>query len=151
MMDFSLDQSLGYLVAKTNLLMKYHFSRAIKQENLNVTPEQWAVLYAAVRSPGISQTEIARICMKDKANVTHIIDALEEKGYLKRILDPRDRRAKVITPTPAAEEVQKRLIAIAENANAAFVQDLTTDERQCLAESLLKISSMLENMLDDLP
>ncbi|VVB68273.1 Transcriptional regulator SlyA [uncultured archaeon] len=151
MADFSIDQSLGYLVAKTNLLMKSYFSRAIKQKSLDITPEQWAVLYAVVKNPGISQTEIARISMKDKANATHIIDALEKKGYIKRIIDHEDRRVKVITPTSAGEEVLKRLIAIAKTMNAEFMQDLTATERQSLIESLRKISSTLENILADLP
>ncbi len=151
MADFTIDQSLGYLVAKTNLLMKSCFGRAIKQKNLNITPEQWAVLYSVVKNPGMSQTEIARISMKDKANATHIIDALEEKGYLKRISDHEDRRVKVIMPTSAGEEVLKRLIVIAEMTNAKFMKDLTEAERQSLTESLRKISSSLENVLADLP
>lgn len=150
MADFSLDQSLGYLVAKTNLLMKVYFSRAIKQENLDVTPEQWAVLYSVVKNPGISQTEIARICMKDKANITHIIDALEGKGYLRRIGDPEDRRVKVIKPTSSAEEFLEQLTVIAETTNAVAMMDLTEAERQSLIESLRKISNSLEDMLADL-
>lgn len=149
MTDFDLNQSLGYLVAKTNLLMKSYFSKAIKQANLDITPEQWAVLYAVVENPGISQTEIARISMKDKANVTHIIDSLEEKGYIKRISDLKDRRVKVITPTSAAEEVLERLIAVAKASNATFAQDLTVAERHCLMDTLRKISASLEDMLDD--
>ncbi len=150
MADFSLDQSLGYLVAKTNLLMKVYFGRAIKQECLDITPEQWAVLYSVVKNPGISQTEIARICMKDKANITHIIDALEGKGYLRRIGDPEDRRVKVIKPTSSAEEVLKQLTVIAETTNAVAMMDLTEAERQSLIESLRKISNSLEEMLADL-
>lgn len=149
MVDFEIDQSLGYLAAKTNLLMKSYFSRAIKRANLDITPEQWAVLYTVVKNPGISQTEIAKISMKDKANVTHIIDSLEEKCYIKRISDLKDRRVNVITPTSAAEEVLERLIVIAKASNEAFTQELTAAERLCLMESLRKVSASLEDMLDD--
>jgi DNA-binding MarR family transcriptional regulator len=151
MAEFDLDQSLGYLVAKTSLLMKSYFIRAIKQENLSITPEQWAVLFAAVKSPGISQTEIARICMKDKANITHIIDVLEEKGYTKRTNDPDDRRVKVINPTSEGQEVLERLIVIAQNANLFFMEGLKKDELQSLMESLKKISASLETILTDNP
>ncbi len=149
MEDFDINRSLGYLIAKTNWLMKTHFGRAIKQGNLDITPEQWAVLYTVVKNPGISQTEVARISMKDKANITHIIDLLVEKGYLKRISDLKDRRVKVIMPTPEAEVILERLIVIAETANATFMQSLTAAERQSLMESLGKISATLEKMPDD--
>lgn len=149
MADFDINQSLGYLVAKTNLLMKSYFSRAIKQANLEITTEQWPVLYAVVRNPGIPQTEIARISMKDKANVTHIIDSLEEKGYIKRVSDHKDRRVNVITPTSEGEEVLERLITVAQASNEAFVRDLTAAERQSLRDSLRKVSASLEDMLAD--
>jgi len=87
--------------------------------------------------------------MKDKANITHIIDSLEEKGYIKRISDLKDRRVKVIMPTSEAEVILKRLIVIAEAANATFVQDLTVAEQQTLMETLRKISASLEKMLGD--
>lgn len=149
MADFDINQSLGYLVAKTNLLMKSYFSRAIKQANLEITTEQWPVLYAVIKNPEISQTEIARISMKDKANVTHIIDSLEEKGYIKRVSDHKDRRVNVITPTPEGEEVLERLIAVAQASNEASVLDLTAAEMQILSESLRKVSASLEYILDD--
>lgn len=149
MAEFDLNQSLGYLIAKTNWLMKSHFGRAIRQGNLDITPEQWAVLYTVVKNPGISQTEVARICMKDKANITHILDSLEEKRYIKRISDLNDRRIKVIMPTSAAEEILNRLIVIAEASNAKFIQGLTAAERQSLMEALRKISASLETALND--
>lgn len=148
MEEFDLDQSLGYLVAKTNWLMKSYFGRAIRQTNLDITPEQWAVLYTVVKNPGISQTEVARICMKDKANITHIIDSLEEKHYIKRTSDLNDRRIKIIMPTSEAVEVLNRLIVIAEASNAKFMQGLTAAERQSLMEALRKISASLEIALN---
>ncbi|OPY52885.1 MAG: transcriptional repressor MprA [Methanosaeta sp. PtaU1.Bin060] len=110
---------------------------------------QESALYAVVRNSGISQTEIARISIKDKANVTHIIDFLEEKGYIKRVSDHKDRRVNVIVPISGGEEVLERLIGVAQASNEAFVQDLTASERQSLKDSLRKISASLEDMLAD--
>lgn len=41
----------------------------------------------------LSQQNLAKLLKVDKANVVRIIDELEAKGYVKRILNPNDKRA----------------------------------------------------------
>jgi DNA-binding MarR family transcriptional regulator len=144
---FKLDESLGYVVAKTNWYMKTYFGKLIKDHNLNITTEQWAVLNAIHSRPGRSQTEIAEISLKDKTNVTRILDILEKNGYIIRNQAKNDRRAYIINLTENGESVLKQLIAIANIANKNYINSLQNDEINSLITILKKISYSIEKDL----
>ncbi|MCO1601671.1 MarR family winged helix-turn-helix transcriptional regulator [Desulfosporosinus nitroreducens] len=147
MKDFNIDDSLGFIVAKTNYFMKTYFSKLIKDNGLNVTTEQWAILNAVYHNPGASQTDLARACLKDKTNVTRILDLLVKKGYVVRNIDINDRRIYSITLTEQGGNALEHLIDISNNANKACISDLNKDEYQELVRSLRIISSSIEKLL----
>ncbi|MDO0825252.1 MarR family winged helix-turn-helix transcriptional regulator [Desulfosporosinus nitroreducens] len=147
MKDFNIDDSLGFIVAKTNYFMKTYFSKLIKDNGLNVTTEQWAILNAVYHNLGASQTDLARACLKDKTNVTRILDLLVKKGYVVRNIDINDRRIYSITLTEQGGNALERLIDISNNANKACISDLNKDEYQELVRSLRIISSSIEKLL----
>ena len=147
MKDFNIDNSLGFIVAKTNYFMKSYFSKLIKDNDFNVTTEQWAILNAVYHNPGVSQTDLARSCLKDKTNVTRILDLLVKKGYVVRNIDINDRRIYSITLTDLGESVLEQLINISDKANKAFISDLNKDEYLELVRTLKIISSSIEKLL----
>lgn len=52
------------------------------------------------REGPMSASEIARRTGLAAASVTNLIDRLEQKGFVRRTRDPKDRRAVVVEPTP---------------------------------------------------
>jgi DNA-binding MarR family transcriptional regulator len=147
MKDFNIDNSLGFIVAKTNYYMKTYFSKLIKDNDLNITTEQWAILNAVYHNPGASQTDLARACLKDKTNVTRILDLLVKKGYVVRNIDLNDRRIYSITLTDLGESVLEQLINISDNANKVFISGLNRDEYLELVSTLKITSSSIEKLL----
>lgn len=147
MKDFDIDNSLGFIVAKTHYFMKSYFSKLINDNELNITTEQWAILNAVYHNPGASQTDLARACLKDKTNVTRILDLLVKKGYVIRNRDLNDRRIYSITLTDSGESVLNQLINISDNANKTFISDLNRDEYFELMQRLKIISSSIEKQL----
>ncbi len=147
MEDFNIDNSLGFIVAKTHYYMKTYFSKLIKDIDINITTEQWALLNAVYRNPGASQTDLARSCLKDKTNVTRILDLLVKKEYVVRNINLSDRRIYSITLTDLGESILKQLINISDNANEAFISDLNRDEYLELVRALKITSSSIEKLL----
>ena len=147
MKDFNIEDSLGFIVAKTNHYMKSYFSKLIKDNHLNVTTEQWAILNAVHHNPGASQTDLARACLKDKTNVTRILDLLVKKEYVVRNIDLNDRRIYSITLTELGESVLEQIIEISDNANKASISDLNQDDYRELIRSLKTITGSIEKLL----
>jgi DNA-binding MarR family transcriptional regulator len=86
----------------------------------------------------ISQIEIGRRMLSTRANVTKLIDLLEEKKYARR-LNCEDRRMKLIELTEAGarfiEDSLKQVLDAAETA----LKPLTRAEQKVLSELLGKL------------
>ena len=145
MSDFNVEDTLGYLVSKAHQFMKNYFTYLLKQNNLNITIEQWAVLNIVHAFPGISQTDIARMTQTDKANVMRMIDLLEKKYFITRSRDENDRRVQQIQLTSAGEEILAAVIPIAQQANQVSSAGIDPQEFDLLKKMLRQIRSNIEN------
>ena len=105
-MESFLDQSAGYLINMSALLLKRELNTAIKNNKIDITPEQWAILNRLKENSGLTQKEVAKLTFKDNANITRIVDKLETKGLAVRQADSDDRRAWKISITKKGIEIR---------------------------------------------
>lgn len=105
-MSSFLDQSAGYLINMTALLLKREFSSVIKNHNIDVTPEQWAILNRLNENSDLTQKEVAKLTFKDNANITRMVDKLEKKGLVIRKSDANDRRSWKLSITKKGIEIR---------------------------------------------
>lgn len=86
----------------------------------------------------ISQSEIGRRMLSTRANVTKLVDSLEEKGWVKR-LACGDRRVNLVALTEAgAQFLTDSLPAVIEAANETM-KPLTREEQKTLFKLLGKL------------
>lgn len=86
----------------------------------------------------LSQSEIGRRMLSTRANVTKLVDVLEQKGYAQR-LTCDDRRVNLVVLTEAgAQFLQDTLSEVIAAANAAM-RPLTRDEQKTLFNLLGKL------------
>ena len=109
---FRLEDSLGYAIARVARTMKFELRRAVQAAGFDVTPEQWGILCALWEKEGRSQSELAEITIKDTANITRMIDVMENKGLVFREKDPFDRRTYKIFLTKQGQELQNQLVPV---------------------------------------
>ena len=64
-------------------------------------------VFRFVREDGMRPTELATLAGMTKQSIGEIVDDLAAKGYVQRIPDPADRRAKLICLTKKGEEAQR--------------------------------------------
>jgi DNA-binding MarR family transcriptional regulator len=64
----------------------------------------YIILVAVHDDPGCNQVALARAIGHDKTRIISDLDDLQRQGLLERTPDPADRRARVLTLTPAGEE-----------------------------------------------
>ena len=136
---FNLAGSLGFLVGRANAAMRAGFNRAIAGAGIAATTEQWGVLNIVRASPGIIQSVLAERSMKDRTNVTRMLDLLEKNGHIERRSDADDRRSYRIYITTAGEELLERLRPLAVAVNKKATRGFTGEERRLLTGLLKKI------------
>ena len=71
-----------------------HFIQLFKKKvaDMGVTQGEFCVMDTIVRSPEISQIELARLLLKGRAHITQMINSLEEKGLIKRVNETKNGR-----------------------------------------------------------
>jgi len=83
---------VGYLINKAALYFKITVLQLFKEKNFNITPEQFGILFFLSKEDGMYQRQLAKISLKDRPNITRLIDILEKKGFVNRETDPQNRR-----------------------------------------------------------
>lgn len=107
-MDFKLDNSIGFILSRTNTKFKNELSQRIKE--YDVTPEQWALLNRLWEEDGITPKELSECIFKDKPNTNRILEKLQNKGLVIRKPHPIDKRAYQIFLTDSGWELKEKLI-----------------------------------------
>lgn len=142
-MSSFLDQSAGYLINMTALLLKREFSSAIKNEHIDVTPEQWAILNRLHEKSGLTQKEVAKLTFKDNANITRMVDKLEKKGLVIRQSDSNDRRSWKLSITKKGIEIRDLVEPLAVDILAKISKGITEKEMDSYNDISKKIISNL--------
>ena len=110
---------------------------ALQQYNLTAAEEPF--LMSVLNNEGLSQEELTAFVGVDKAAASRTVRSLEEKGFLTRVQDPKDKRQNRVYPTDKAREigplVRKELYKI----NLALTADLTQEEDDQVYALLVRI------------
>jgi DNA-binding MarR family transcriptional regulator len=64
-------------------------------------------VFRFVHENGMRLTELAQVAGMTKQSIGEIVDDLEARGYVERIPDPADKRAKLIRLTEKGEQAQR--------------------------------------------
>jgi DNA-binding MarR family transcriptional regulator len=118
--------------------------QAVKE--LGVTTVQWAVL-GALSDPrpatGISVGRLGEFLVVSRQNLDGVLKRLERDGLVERVIDPNDRRARVVRLTRAGlafwTDLRARIFQFYDQAASAF----RFDERVALAHYLNSMQKQL--------
>ncbi len=88
--------------------------------------------------------DIEKECVITHPTVLGLLDNLEKKGFILKIVNPKDARSKLISLTPKAKRMQSELEPVVAKIDHAWVEHLSEQERkelQKLLQKLLRIES----------
>jgi DNA-binding MarR family transcriptional regulator len=80
---------------------------------LEITIEQWSVLYHLWKQDALSQQELCNRTFRDKPSITRLIDNLEKQKLVKRMPSKEDRRINLVCLTEPAKLLQDKTIELA--------------------------------------
>ena len=78
----------------------------------------------------LSVTEISNLLQITPAGVTHLVNPLEEAGYIERLPDPNDRRIVLIGLTDKGTETAEALIADVQEQLIGLINHLGEEDSQ---------------------
>ncbi|GAA3186642.1 MarR family winged helix-turn-helix transcriptional regulator [Nonomuraea roseoviolacea] len=130
---------LGYLFKHAQLRLTRLTGPAL--EPLGIDGRELAVLTVLdARSP-VSQQQAAQELRIDRTTMVAMVDALERKGLVARRPHPDDRRKNAVELTERGRDVLTRGAAAVEEAERAYLEPLTEDERRVLRAALDRLAT----------
>lgn len=138
-----LNKQVGVFLNLVHCQFKQFINSVFQKEGVNLTPEQFLVMDTLWDEGVLSQQEIANIIIKDKNSVTKLIDGLEKKGLVTRVVSDNDRRQNKIYLTPLASSIKEGVTAIAMESTNLIIKDISKAELISFVKVLNKMS---ENM-----
>jgi DNA-binding MarR family transcriptional regulator len=127
-----------------NSRIKKCFIDRLQENGINITPEQYLVLDILWEKQSLSQQNIADIIQKDKNSVTKIIDSLEKKHLVKRVMDQKDRRINKIELTDDAMAMEKVATEVAINFMNDAIKGIGNQELDDFVNVMRQIKNNLE-------
>lgn len=128
--------------AYSRIYARNYFSKM----NFELTPEQFVILEVLMEHDGLYQRQLCEITMKDRPNMTRIVNILENAGYVTRVSDKNKRRIYKIFLTNKAR------------ANYPAMHDALIKIRSVIAEGINKkdmdvclnvLNKVLNNLLNE--
>ena len=110
--------------------------RNFNAAGLNITIEQWSVLYHLWKQEGISQQELCNATFRDKPSITRLVDNLEKLNLVKRVASDHDRRINLIFLTKQAQKLQEDTMALAEETLNEALETVPADKVDICKEVL---------------
>ena len=106
---FNFDISLIFAIlnGKVSAAINRKLLRNFRDNELDITPEQWTVLLFLWKRDGVSQQELCNATFKDKPSMTRLIDHMEKQGLVVRIASRDDRRANLIYLTRQGRDLEE--------------------------------------------
>lgn len=136
-----LSRNFGFLVNDVARLLRTAYDRRIRE--INLTRAQWWVLTHLYRGNGVTQTELAETLEIEKPTLGRLLDRLEEKGWVRREHDARDRRVWRVHLTKEVEPALRTMRALAGDLRRDALSGLSEAEAGRFVDTLLAIKGNL--------
>jgi DNA-binding MarR family transcriptional regulator len=126
----------GHLIRRAQQNSVAIFMDSTKEYGL--TPVQYATLTVADSNPRIDQRTLASMVAFDRSTIGDVVQRLEQRGLLRRE-NGTDRRTKLVSITPAGEDVLNAMDQLVMESQVKILQPLSDGEQVILMFLLSKL------------
>lgn len=110
-----------------------------RQAGLEITIEQWSVLYHLWKEDCLSQQELCNRTFRDKPSITRLIDNLEKQSLVKRMPSKTDRRINLVCLTEPAKNLQQLTIDLANQTMSEALVGLKKEDIDIVKEVFQRV------------
>jgi len=111
--QFKKGELYSFITGKASTAIARRLQKNFKKAGLDITIEQWSVLYHLWKQDGLSQQQLCDATFRDKPGITRLVDNLEKIKLVKRVPSKNDRRINLIYLTKDAQNLQDKTMQLA--------------------------------------
>jgi MarR family transcriptional regulator, temperature-dependent positive regulator of motility len=119
----------GHLIRRLHQQSTHIFIQRTLAAGYDLTPVQFAALDAIHSHPATDQAHVAELIGYDRATIGGVMDRLEKKGWIRRVISTKDRRARELSLTNQGLLVRQELLPIVQALQKDILHPLSEAER----------------------
>lgn len=138
---FNLQNFLPYLLNQAAEEASLEFQQVYK-DRYGMLRTEWRVLFHLGIFGEMTAKAIGERAKTHKTKISRAVRQLEQRRYLKRTRDEKDRRVEWLTLTPAGQSVYHELRGIAEQYDTKLADVFSAEEAALLRRMLRRLAGM---------
>lgn len=147
--QFKKGELYSFITGKASTAIARRLQKKFNSAGVNLTIEQWSVLYHLWKEDGKSQQDLCNATFRDKPSITRLIDNLEKLGLVKRVSDEKDRRINKVFLTRNALKLQEDTMNLAEQTLNEALEGVPADQVDLCKEVLQRVYDNLSGQLSE--
>ena len=112
--QFGKGEIYSFITGKASIAIARRLQKKFNSAGLNLTIEQWSVLYQLWKKDGSSQQDLCLSTFRDKPSITRLVDNLEKLQLVKRVPSASDRRINLVYLTRQGVKMEEQTLELAE-------------------------------------
>ncbi|MFC0774416.1 MULTISPECIES: MarR family winged helix-turn-helix transcriptional regulator [Terrimonas] len=133
---FKKGELYSFVTGKASTAIARRLQKKFNNAGLNITIEQWSVLYHLWKEDGRSQQQLCNATFRDKPSITRLVDNLEKLNLVKRVASENDRRINLIYLTKNAQKLEEETMQIADETLNEALKSVSPDKIDVCKEVL---------------
>lgn len=142
--QFKRGELYSFVTGMASTAVARRLQKNFKQASIEITIEQWSVLYHLWKQDGLSQQELCNQSFRDKPSITRLVDNLEKLKLVKRVPSKDDRRINLIYLTETAKKLQDETMEVASQTLNEALEGVSNDAIETCKAVLQKVYDNLK-------
>jgi DNA-binding MarR family transcriptional regulator len=142
--QFRRGELYSFITGKASIAIARRLQKKFNTAGLNLTIEQWSVLYQLWKEDGSSQQDLCLRTFRDKPSITRLVDNLEKLQLVKRVPSESDRRINLVFLTKQGLKMEEQTMQLAEQTLNEALTGIPTDNINLCKEILQQVYDNLK-------
>ena len=136
---------MGMLLSTAHRAMTRRFVHNTHESGLDISLDQWMVLGPIWQLKSPSHKGLAKFCLKDKTSITRIVDMLEKKNLVVRVVDQIDHRMKRVVLTHEGKQLFNHVVPIMEKTREEVRFCISDKDIETFKKVLIQINKNMDS------
>jgi len=124
------EENTGYLLWQVTMQWQLNMNRALRKMGLTLTQFSLmaGVYWLTKNNQAVTQQQLADYAHTDKMMTSKVLTVLEKKQFIKKINDPNDSRAKLLSITLKGTQTLREAYHVVQQVDNSFFTNVTQDK-----------------------
>ena len=142
--QFGKGEIYSFITGKASIAIARRLQKKFNSAGLNLTIEQWSVLYQLWKQDGSSQQDLCLRTFRDKPSITRLVDNLEKLQLVKRVASVSDRRINLVYLSKQGIKMEEQTMELAEETLNEALTGIPSDNINLCKEILQQVYDNLK-------